>query len=359
MKSGIDVSRWQKGFNLQSAKNEGFDAVIIKAGGADSGRYKDSQFDNFYNQAKQLNMMTGAYYFGQAFSVDQARAEANHFISLLQGKDITNVFYDVEAKMLNQGYTHLTNIIKTFCDTVNSAGYVCGIYTSEYQFNSKVNDKELMQYPHWVAKWSKNKPSLKSGHDVDIWQYGGETNYIRSNKIAGRVIDQDYVYMTFTKTTVIDNNDIYKKSISQLAEEVLKGMYGNGEDRKRNLGDRYAEVQAEVDRILKNQSKPVKPKEKTIDELATEVLAGLYGNGNERRMKLISLVGIARAKQVQDRVNELVAERKTNDKVYIVTKGDTLGKIAKRYNTTVEKLAKANDIKNINLIYVGQRLIIR
>ena len=43
---------------------------------------------------------------------------------------------------------------------------------------------------------------------------------------------------------------------------------------------------------------------------------------------------------------------------YTVKKGDTLSAIAKNYNTTVNNLAKLNNIKNVNLIYVGQVLII-
>ena len=43
---------------------------------------------------------------------------------------------------------------------------------------------------------------------------------------------------------------------------------------------------------------------------------------------------------------------------YTVKKGDTLGAIAKKYNTSVSNLAKLNNIKNVNLIYVGQKLII-
>ena len=35
MKYGIDVSRWQKGFDLKKAWNEGFTYVIVKAGGAE------------------------------------------------------------------------------------------------------------------------------------------------------------------------------------------------------------------------------------------------------------------------------------------------------------------------------------
>jgi LysM repeat protein len=42
-----------------------------------------------------------------------------------------------------------------------------------------------------------------------------------------------------------------------------------------------------------------------------------------------------------------------------VRRGDTLSKIAAKYHTTVARLAKANGIKNVNLIYVGQRLVIK
>lgn len=43
---------------------------------------------------------------------------------------------------------------------------------------------------------------------------------------------------------------------------------------------------------------------------------------------------------------------------YTVKRGDTLGAIAKKYNTTVSNIAKLNNIKNVNLIYVGQKLVI-
>lgn len=42
--------------------------------------------------------------------------------------------------------------------------------------------------------------------------------------------------------------------------------------------------------------------------------------------------------------------------IYTVVKGDNLTKLAKRYNTTVDELVKLNNIKNKNLIYIGQQL---
>ena len=45
-------------------------------------------------------------------------------------------------------------------------------------------------------------------------------------------------------------------------------------------------------------------------------------------------------------------------KTYTVKAGDTLSEIAETYNTTVEKLAKLNNIKNVDLIFIDQVLII-
>ncbi|BDR64966.1 5'-nucleotidase C-terminal domain-containing protein [Clostridium tetani] len=49
------------------------------------------------------------------------------------------------------------------------------------------------------------------------------------------------------------------------------------------------------------------------------------------------------------------ADKKT---VYTVKSGDCLYLIGQKYNVSYKKIAKANNIKNVNLIFVGQRLII-
>ena len=93
---------------------------------------------------------------------------------------------------------------------------------------------------------------------------------------------------------------------------------------------------------------------KSIEELAKEVIAGKYGNGEERKQKLGNLYN-----EVQKRVNEILRGNTQKEEIYIVKKGDCLCNIAKKFNTTVEKIAKDNNITNVNLIYVNQKLIIR
>ena len=99
---------------------------------------------------------------------------------------------------------------------------------------------------------------------------------------------------------------------------------------------------------------------KSIDEIAREVIAGKWGNGDDRKNRLNN-AGYNYS-EVQGKVNELL--RGTSSPVqqklyYVVKKGDNLTKIAKMYNTSVDKLVKLNNIKNKNLIYVNQKLRVK
>ncbi|MED4971363.1 glucosaminidase domain-containing protein [Parageobacillus toebii] len=58
-------------------------------------------------------------------------------------------------------------------------------------------------------------------------------------------------------------------------------------------------------------------------------------------------------------VKSAVAAKKEKPQIYIVQKGDTLIAIAKRYNTSVQNLVKLNNIKNPDLILVGQKLRVK
>jgi flagellum-specific peptidoglycan hydrolase FlgJ len=58
-------------------------------------------------------------------------------------------------------------------------------------------------------------------------------------------------------------------------------------------------------------------------------------------------------------VKVAAAAKKEEPQVYIVKKGDTLTAIAKKYNTTVQNLVKLNNIKNPDLIKVGQKLRVK
>jgi len=73
------------------------------------------------------------------------------------------------------------------------------------------------------------------------------------------------------------------KSIVDLAQEVIAGKHGNGEARKKSLGNLFDEVQAKVNEIL--LGKTVENK-KSNEEIAKEVIKGVWGNGEDRKNRL-------------------------------------------------------------------------
>lgn len=95
-----------------------------------------------------------------------------------------------------------------------------------------------------------------------------------------------------------------KKSIDEVAREVIRGEWGNGADRKNRLtkaGYDYNAVQSRVNQLL---GKTPQPSKLSIDELARQVILGKWGNGAERKKRLTE-AGYDYDK-VQARVNELL-----------------------------------------------------
>lgn len=196
MTFGIDISIYQKGMDLAQAVREGVQFAIIKAGGTEIGRpFKDSQFESFYKAAESIGLPVGCYFFAKCSNEAQAIEEAKYFVSIIAGKKFpVKCWYDIEGSMGSLPSATLNAIAKAFCKVVNESGFDCGVYANASTFKKIDFDGSFSaSYPKWVASWGKSKPaSVIEGRDM--WQFGGETNMIRSNKICGRVCDQDYCY---------------------------------------------------------------------------------------------------------------------------------------------------------------------
>ena len=77
------------------------------------------------------------------------------------------------------------------------------------------------------------------------------------------------------------------KSIATIVEEVIAGKWGNGEDRKNKLtaaGYNYNEIQTAVNNKL--SGKTTTSNKKSNETIANEVIAGKWGNGTDRKNRL-------------------------------------------------------------------------
>ena len=97
-----------------------------------------------------------------------------------------------------------------------------------------------------------------------------------------------------------------KKSNEELANEVIRGDWGNGADRKTrltNAGYDFSAIQDIVNEKLLGNKTSSKPS-KTIEELAREVIRGDWGNGTDRKTRLTNAGYNYDA--IQNRVNEIL-----------------------------------------------------
>ena len=297
MKKGIDVSSHNGKLDWNKLD---VDFAIIRIGyGGDIKKQDDSQAIYNMTECERLGIPYGVYLYSYALNDSQVESEIDHTLRMIKGRKVElGVFYDMEdadgykAKNGINVYKSrdlLTGFCVKYCEAIERAGYKVGVYANLDYFKNVLYVNKLVKWLIWLAQWGVSKPAMT----CDMWQYTSDGAF---NGVTGR-FDMNYLYDGVVKSEPV-------KSIDKVAQEVIDGKWGNGEDRKTKLtaaGYNYSEVQA--------------------------------------------------------RVNELMT--KINEDYYEVKSGDTLSKIAQKYNTTVDKLVKLNNIDNPNLIYTGDKLRVK
>ena len=318
--NGIDISSWQRDINLSAVKA---DFVIVKA--TEGIGYVDKSCDMLFQKALSLGKKLGFYHFARPTANNDPIREADFFYENCKGyfgKAIPILDWEAENKQ-NVAYA------KAWLDRVyQRSGVKPVIYMSEsvanaYNWSSVAN----ADYGLWVAKYRDNnqdynynmanagsRPKVKCWKFYCMWQW---TSTGRLNGYSGN----------------LDCNV----------------FYGDG-----TTWDKYAGKSGTA-------SKPAPapapaPARKSNEVIAQEVINGAWGNGEDRKKRLTD-AGYNYT-VVQAIVNKKIAAR--NQSVYYVVKrGDTLSAIASKFGTTYQHLAQLNNIANPNKIYAGQKLRIK
>lgn len=284
---GVDLSYCQEGISFPALKQAGMKFAIIRAGFSTK---KDVTMDRFVTDCKKYGIEYGFYWYSYAMSVEQALTEAEKCIEVIKNlSPIYPVFFDMEEKKQISGLSTdiRTKMAIAFCEKIRQAGFKPGIYANpSFMENYYDKSKIVGRYDIWLAHWtnSPNCPS-KYNYGQTLWQWG-------LDRIDGYDVDGDICFFDYAKSAP------EKKTVDELADEVIAGKWDNGAERERLLtaaGYDYNAVQKRVNEKLYK---------KTVDEIAVEVVAGLWGNGAERKEKLTAAGYDYFA--VQKRVNEML-----------------------------------------------------
>lgn len=304
---GIDVSEHNGSINWDAAKGN-IDFAILRLGwiGNRENHTLDVKFEENYNECKRLGIPVGVYVYSYCKSSAAAQSGANWTVNNLSGKKLElPVYIDMEdGSTIEAGRDELTNICIAFNSIIEQTGRWAGVYANRNWFDNYLNKDEIKaRYTTWIAHYGVDPYKYEGQYDMLQYSSGGSVS-----GISGRV----------------DINQMYRDLINDI----------NGST---------------------PQPQPAPAPSKSIDELAQEVINGDWGNGQERIDRLIAAGYDYNA--VQNRVNEILGA--SNEEFYTIKYGDTLSGISAKFGTSISQLCAWNNIANPNVIYAGDTIRVR
>lgn len=310
--NGIDISSHQTGINLAAVPA---DFVIVKT--TQGNWYVNPDADRAYQQAKKAGKLLGIYHYIDGRG--GAAAEVDYFINNCRGylgEALIAVDWEIDDNTQWGNTAYLEQVVRGIIEKTGIRPLIYGMQAGYAQLKS-VADK--LNCGLWVAQYANYEPT---GYQAHPWNEGAYGCAIRQYTSAGR----------------------------------LAGYNGN-----LDLNIAYMDRNAWMKYAAKNgnkpaaaPSKPAAPAKKSEDTIAAEVIAGKWGNGQDRINRL-KKAGYNPA-TIQAKVNAKLGANKPAARTYTVRAGDNLSSIAARYGTTYQALAAKNNIANPNLIYPGQVL---
>lgn len=174
---GVDVSQYQQEVDWQQVNAAGFDFAFVRIGyrGNTTGElYADELARQHLADARAAGLDLGVYFYSQAISPEEAAEEARWCLSFLEGTSLElPVVYDwewvgSEARTAGMDRETLTECARTFCQTIEEAGYRSMLYFNSHISRELLDLQALREYPFWFAQY---RDALDYDYKVDFWQY--------------------------------------------------------------------------------------------------------------------------------------------------------------------------------------------
>lgn len=246
----IDVSHHNGDIDFKAIKSAGIYGVIIHAGFGKYASQKDKTFEQNYERAKAAGLKVGAFWYSYAYNTAEAEQEAMTFLDVIRGKCFEfPVYYDVEEdKHMSLGKAKVSAIIKTFCDTVEKAGYFVGVYSADSWFKDYIDDDIKRRYTCWVAHVENVKPKFISKYDM--WQYTWKAVFPNNSQNGKKTpFDCSYLYKDFESIIKSKNLNGYAPNKTYVITATLKTSSENLAQ-KAFIGCKELGMTVEKDEIL-------------------------------------------------------------------------------------------------------------
>lgn len=361
--SGIDVSVYQGDIDFEQVKNSGIEVVYIRAGYGFS--VTDPKFEENYTNATKAGLKCGAYYFVTARNTEQAYLQATRFAELISGRTFAaRPAMDFE-EFDSLGKNGINIVGLAFMQKLRElTGIVPILYTDAYNA-SETWDWNFAQFPLWVADYDAEEPYVTS----NIWQSYAGFQYSDRGEIPGIYgnVDLD----RFTSSVFLNgaNEVTPTKSPDAIRYTVKRGDTLWGIAKKfgvtvsavanaNNIRNPNLIYVGEVF-IIPHMTSTESSGYTLYTVRRGDTLWGISRKFGTSINSIVALNGIKNPNLIYaGEVFKIPSARSEQAVIYTIKRGDTLWGISRKFGTTVENLVKLNSVKNPNLIYVGEKLII-
>ena len=147
-------------------------------------------------------------------------------------------FDSEDKRQSGLGVSVISDIIRTFGETVEAAGYNVGVYANKDWLTNRIDADCKSRYDIWLAQWT-SEPTYTGSYGM--WQYSSKGSV---DGVSGNV-DMNIAYKDYpsiiagmdgnSDTTASTPTNPVKKTNAELTNEVIAGKRGNGEERKQRL----------------------------------------------------------------------------------------------------------------------------
>lgn len=314
--NGIDVSNWQGYIDYREVKNSGIDVVYIKT--TQGNNIVDAYFRINYNNAKANGLKVGFYHFLTARTEQEALQQADFFASV-----ISNTSPDCKLAMDFEEFGDLNieqinSISETFLERLKQiTGKEVIIYSDAYNAKATFGRNLAEKYPLWIAEYGAEAPSESN------WEYWEGFQYTSQGRVSGiqGSVDRD----KFT-------NDIFLSNTEQIVQSGNSENYNQDTAYIVQSGNTLSGIAVQYGTTVAELVTLNKIQNPNLIFPGERICVPIKGNFQNEELSTLG------------------------HRIYTVVAGDTLSELALRFRTTVENIAKLNDIENINLIYIGETL---
>lgn len=153
---GIDVSKYQGQIDWPAVRADGVEFAMVRAGYGMYAHQKDPYFDQNVQGAQAAGVHVGAYHYSYAQSVEDARREAELFLSWIAPYSLDYpVAFDIEdGSQEGLSSETLTQIVEAFCGAVEAAGYYTMVYANKYWLQHKLIYDRIKRWDIWLAHYA-------------------------------------------------------------------------------------------------------------------------------------------------------------------------------------------------------------